>query len=149
MGFQKNKRSGVIVKAFPTAHIEVAKNAFKSWEYCGKPETRVEGPVEFGPIPKPQKYAKGDTLAFNKAVLTEGPEAMVADGRLSIKDYAKVKHAADLYKLSVAQPVSLDSLSNRWLWGPTGVGKSRTVRETYGDDLFVKNPNKWWDGYSG
>lgn len=32
-------------------HVEVAKSALNAWEYCGKKETRVEGPVEFGVPP--------------------------------------------------------------------------------------------------
>ena len=63
----------------------------------------MEGPVEFGPLPKPSKNVSGDTLAFNKAVLEEGPEAMVADGRLSLRDYHKVKAAATTYKLETAK----------------------------------------------
>lgn len=43
---------------FPTAHIEQAANAFKSWEYCTKEETRVEGPVTHGPMPKPPLRSK-------------------------------------------------------------------------------------------
>lgn len=63
-----------ITKLFPTAHVEVCRNAFRSWEYCGKSDTRVEGPVEFGEIPKPSNKITADVLAFNKAVLAEGPE---------------------------------------------------------------------------
>lgn len=54
-----------IKKQFTREHIEVCKNAFRSWEYCGKSDTRVEGPTEFGPMPKPSKRVEGDTKAFN------------------------------------------------------------------------------------
>lgn len=44
---------------------------------------------------------------------------------------------------------TLGNLSNEWLWGPSGTGKSKYVRDTYGDSLFDKPCNKWWDGYQG
>lgn len=38
-----------------------------------------------------------------------------------------------------------------WLWGKTGVGKSRRAREIAGDqDTYCKNDGtKWWTGYDG
>lgn len=35
-----------------------------------------------------------------------------------------------------------------WIWGKTGVGKSKLARELLGEDVYVKNDrSKWWDGY--
>lgn len=44
------------------------------------------------------------------------------------------------------EPVSLQSLENEWIYGPTGVGKSRSVRDAH-PILYPKPRNKWWDGY--
>lgn len=36
-----------------------------------------------------------------------------------------------------------------WLWGPPGTGKTTHARLNYGDDIYIKQQNKWWDGYIG
>lgn len=43
----------------------------KSWNYCGKEETRLEGPLEHG-IPPASKAVKGDTAARNAMILEKG-----------------------------------------------------------------------------
>ena len=52
-------------KKLPKSHIEVSRNPIKSYEYCQKTDTRIEGPVIYGEAPKPRKNIAGDTLAFN------------------------------------------------------------------------------------
>lgn len=37
----------------------------------------------------------------------------------------------------------------RIYWGKPGTGKTRSVHDEFGDDLYVKMNNKWWDGYNG
>jgi len=61
-------RSTVVSKVFPTAHIEACKSPPDAWEYCGKEDTRVEGPVQFG-IPPAKRNLKGDVARFNKQAL--------------------------------------------------------------------------------
>lgn len=43
---------------------------------------------------------------------------------------------------------TLDDTTGVWIWGPSGSGKSRLVRERYAE-YFLKAANKWWDGYQG
>ena len=38
---------------------------------------------------------------------------------------------------------------NEWRWGPTGTGKSRSVRDEFGHSLCNKPITKWWDNYKG
>lgn len=45
-------------------------------------------------------------------------------------------------------PDEVSELTNVWIYGPSGTGKSRHVRDTY-PDLYTKLNNKWWDGYAG
>ena len=36
----------------------------------------------------------------------------------------------------------------KWIWGPTGIGKTEEVFKTYGADrIYVKDNSKWFDGF--
>lgn len=50
-------------------------------------------------------------------------------------------------------PVNLDCAAaggtyGLWIWGPPRVGKSHLARTKY-TPLYLKDTNKWWDGYDG
>lgn len=123
-----NKRSSkALKKMFPRAHIEVAKHSFESWQYCSKLDTRVEGPVHFGEMPKPRKQKGSSYEEFNKEACAN-LEAMVADGRVNIKDYQKLANSVQLYKLRTSDQKSISELDHEWHFGPTGTGKSLSVR---------------------
>ena len=96
-------------------------------------------------MPKPCKQAKQSFQDYNKEVLSN-LEGMVEDGRVNIRDYAKLKQSAQLFKLHSSNIQPNQELKNEWHWGPTGLGKSRHCRTTW-PDAYIKMPNKWWDGY--
>ena len=45
-------------------------------------------------------------------------------------------------------PEMLDKLTNEWIWGKTGLGKSFTARKE-NPGFYIKSHNKWWLGYRG
>jgi len=143
----KMARCKAIKKLFPTAHIEVAKSVLDSWKYCGKAETRVEGPVEFG-VPAANPCKKGDKAKKNALLLAKGAEQAVKDGDVRLIDYPKLKHAIDLLNATTAQHADLACLDNEWIVGPAGHGKSHFARATNASH-YDKPLNKWWDDYTG
>ena len=36
-----------------------------------------------------------------------------------------------------------------WIWGGTGVGKTRFVYELHEDSIYMKDGTRWWNGYEG
>lgn len=46
------------------------------------------------------------------------------------------------------RPSTLEQIDNYWYWGLPGTGKSLKARVDY-PDYYLKNTNKWWDGYQG
>lgn len=42
----------------------------------------------------------------------------------------------------------VSELLSEWHYGPTGTGKSRSVRNRF-PDAFIKSNDIWWDGYQG
>jgi hypothetical protein len=137
----------VVKKLLPTAHIEASKSPFKSWEYCGKEDTRVEGPVDFG-VPPAALNRAGDKKTQNKMLIAKGASAAVDDGDIHILQLPKLKHAIDLYHSITSKPAELDSLDNYWYYGPPGTGKSSGARRNF-PDYFNKPLNKWWCAYTG
>jgi len=73
-------------KKFPGCHIEKARNAFATWEYCGKTESKIQGPLEFG-IPPASKNVKGDTKKRNAMILEYGVAKAVEEGLIPIEKY--------------------------------------------------------------
>lgn len=64
ISLSKVSRLKAIQKLLPRCHVESAKNALAAWRYCGKEDTRVDGPLEFG-VPPASRNIKGDTKARN------------------------------------------------------------------------------------
>lgn len=143
----KATRFTAIASKMPSAHTEKAKNPFKSWEYCGKEDTRVEGPVEFG-IPPAALNRKGDLQARNAMLIAKGVVKAIDDGDIPLINLPKLKIALDLYTSLKTQPKTLDALDNYWFYGLPGTGKSRGARARW-PSIYNKPLNKWWCQYQG
>lgn len=57
-----------------------------AWKYCGKEDSRLEGPVEFG-IPPAAKNVKGDTAARNKMIIEMGVVKACEEGLIPLEKF--------------------------------------------------------------
>lgn len=117
-----------------------------SWEYCGKEDTRVDGPLDHG-VPPAARNVKGETKKRNEMLLKKGPKQAVQDGDIPFEKLPQLMKAYQLYAgLQKYEP--LPKLENEWHYGESGAGKSKHVREKY-KDAYVKTNTKWFDNYMG
>lgn len=127
-------------KILPAAHCEPAIGD-KAREYCQKEDTRVEGPWEYGVRP----------LCRNSKTDWEEIFLKAKRGRIEeIPADIRVRCYSQLKKIEKDHLVVQDSddLRGVWIYGESGIGKSRRARELY-PEAYPKLCNKWWDGYQG
>lgn len=139
---KKKARLSILKLLCPTAHWEpMAGTPGQSKTYCSKLETRTAGPWEIGICPS----ANGQNpLLRLKALVDTG----VADAVLWDTEFVLMsKHwrAVSRYRLAATQhrcarPTIII------LWGASGTGKTKLVRECF-PYAYWKPKNKWWDGY--
>lgn len=147
VGYTRELRFSRMKKNFPDCHIALSRNAMKAWNYCAKEDSRIAGPLSHG-VPPASRRIKGDTKARNKMLIDKGVVKAVDEGLIPLEKFKQVKQSLDLYHVMKTQHRTLDALDNEWHYGPTGTGKSRSVRLRY-PGAFIKGNNIWWDGYDG
>lgn len=64
---------------------------------------------------------------------------------IALRYYSTIKRIKHDYE---RPPQDLAAVTGIWYYGPPGTGKSYTARQKY-PDSYIKNQNKWWDGYQG
>lgn len=133
-----------------TVHLEPMRGRVIDNEiYCGKEDTRVNGPWIFGQAPESQ-----------------GKRSDLKEAADQIKNGSSLRDIADRYPHTYTTfgrglqnlQHTLDScpkwrtLKVVWIYGPTGSGKTRMVMDSVADyrSIFiVHSKGKWWDGYTG
>lgn len=135
-------------KQFPGCHIEVAKNALAAWRYCGKEDTRVEGPCEHG-VPPAALNQKGDKKARNLLIIEKGLIHAVEEGLIPIEKYQQARKSLDLFTIDKQTATHAEGVRGLWYYGPPGTGKSHNARLLEPDSTYIKAQNKWFDGYLG
>jgi hypothetical protein len=85
---------------------------------------------------------------LNKEILTTPLNILVDEGKISLFNYQQIRCAKMLYTLDSMVVPEYMPKTCLWIWGSTGIGKSRWIRTNH-PGFFNKSQNKWWDGYSG
>jgi len=84
VGYSKTTRTNAVIKRFPGCHIELSKNAMAAYTYCGKVDSRLEGPLDHG-IPPASLRVAGDKKERNKLILQYGVVKAVDEGLIDVE----------------------------------------------------------------
>lgn len=149
----KNARSLSGVKKLLTreTHLEVAKGTAKqNRDYCMKTDSRLEGtvPTEIGEMPL--QGERMDLIKAGKDFMDGKSKSWMAENHTAavMRYGAGLERVRQWYdeKLERTKPVKAF-----FLWGETGVGKTKWVYDTFGKEnvyRVIDGKHKyWWDGY--
>lgn len=140
--FESARTLKSLKKKLPRAHWEKRNGSHEqARDYCVKDGDFVE--IGDPPLSQKQKGEAGKRVyeeAFELA--KEGRIDEIAEP-LRTRFYCTYKRIRKDYQIA---PESIDTLDFWWFWGETGAGKSRKAREE-NPGAYLKNANKWWDGY--
>lgn len=134
--FAKKMRFTTVKKLIPRAHLEERKGTqAQAADYC-KEDGDFE---EFG-----EMKVQGHRSDLDKVRTTA-----LEGGMRAVSTYANLQGIRIAEKFLTYNEEPRDFKPTvYWIWGKTGVGKSKRAREICGEDLYTKNDGtKWWDGY--
>lgn len=124
----------------PRAHLEARKGSPKqASEYCKK-----EGDfVEKGELPR--QGTRSDLVEATKMALDPTiPLHEIAESEPTV--YVRYHRGLEKLRSSLYKERT-DPPSVEWLWGRTGVGKTRRAVE-HNASFYIKDATRWWDGYT-
>lgn len=160
--FDNPIRFRTVKSIFPHPHIDKCKGSvqeikdyvFKEgkWKYSAKSETRIEGKqYEGGEMPEEMQGKRADL---------EELYGMIKGGMTNIQIFeenpAYIKYLDKIE--SVRQQYRMDKYKNTWrnlhvmyIWGKSGIGKTRSVMEKYGyENVYrITNYDNPFDSYKG
>lgn len=140
----KSKKSMKQVSAdLPRANVDISFDPPAMDVYCQK-----EGKCTVMEDGRPPMSKKSQGLQEKKRYerawdLAKAGDIEAIDADIRMRLYGTIKRIRADYQVV---PASSEVLDFHWYTGESGTGKSRAAREE-NPGYFVKNINKWWDGY--
>lgn len=139
--FKIPQRFNAVRKMLPRAHLEQMKGTSKqAFDYCHKEDKE---PFLYGEVPE-EAGIKEKIRWQQVRELAQAGKLEEIDPEPYIRYYSTLNRIAQDCQVV---PSTIDELSNEWIWGASGSGKSRYARRTY-PGAYIKNLNKWWCGYN-
>lgn len=126
-----------------TAHWEKPNNLIEARNYCLEKGPNFQEDGEF----QVRCQNKQEWTGFVELCKKSTPRELI-DSPFS-QLYARYRGFAGEVHNQFAEVSIIDGeLENIWCTGRAGTGKTKWVWENY-PDLYIKDLNKWWDGYHG
>jgi hypothetical protein len=134
-------------------HIEPPRTSTSiCYNYCTKEDTRVLGPFEGGDWGnKAGQGRRTDLDDVIEMVKKKRPFREIAEQHpTTVKKYHKGIIALRDALQEDERPNTWKDYhnSNKWIWGPSGVGKTTYAYTGYAqEEVYSKNPTQWWNGF--
>jgi len=138
--FKMKKRFAALKKLHSRVHWVLSRDTDGCFIYCGK-----EGSEVIIDIDNRKSGKRSDVEAAYDAIENKRSKKEFLKDRPSLQAI-KVFDAASLY---LTEPREIGPVQVIWMFGPTGCGKTRTLYDKFGPDVYVVEDFKWWDGYCG
>lgn len=126
-------------------NYQVARDSDDVITYLNKSDTN---PLQYGEYIGNSQSAVQKRALKNKQMLSMPTTELVDSGLIHISQYKQVKEAIQMYKVDKIEVPDYMPKTCIWIYGATGIGKSRYVRDHYSGSTFYKSQNKWWCGYN-
>lgn len=149
VSFSKRVYRNQVSRMLPRAFVDPAKGGWiKNWQYCSKENTVF---VEKGHELKESQRSDRSFEVMYEAMKTMTPQEFEdAYPRFWVMHRERVMAVMiDNAGSKVSTWNGNLSSKNYWIWGATGLGKSRwAASQGSYNEILKKNCNKWWDGYN-
>lgn len=132
-----------IIKEFPGIHWEICKGTIEdNYNYCSKDKNFTEE----GTKPKGKGHRSDiDNITSDIKLGMTNAEILDKHFDKALRIYRSIDWAREAFR-NTKRTWEMDV---RIYWGPPGSGKTRTVWEEFGDNVYPKMTGKWWDHYKG
>lgn len=152
--FAARKRLNAVKAFLPRAHLEVRKGSFRQAEdYATKADTRIAEPVRLGDPSDFSNQGNRTDLDDIKKRVRDG-DSMLSIFEAHFGTALRYHRGIERYRVLLRQASHRDRPEVLVLHGPSGIGKSRYVRQEWPNAFYLQRPREnrgapWWDGYDG